>query len=569
MIQLGQLWANLVPKQRILLITAVLAVAGGLFGLQRWNSERGYEPLFSGMSPEDAGAVTAKLRESLTDYRLSDGGATILVKSDRVAEMRLQLAAAGLPQTGRMGFELFDQTNFGASEFTEQVNYHRAIEGELERSVKSLREVEQARVHVTMPKESLYLEARQPAKASILVKLRRGAQLSAQNVAAITQLAASAVQGLQANQVTVLDTAGNLLNRPHAEGLEDASQASEATLEYRKTLEHDVQLKIAQTLEPLLGADHFRVGISADIDLTSGEQSEEIFDPNKSVMVSSQTTQDMPTPGSSGNEAAVPGTASNLPRATAAQASAAASVTNYGRKTENTSYQTSRIVRHTKLGQGSVKKLSLSILVDHSLRYDQGKPIVEAPSADKLKVIKDLVTAAVGIDTVRGDTLVVEAFPFESTLAAQPLNADPPAAKGAPETPPSAIPLPEWLQKLIGGFNPMVVAGGAVGLLMAVLGGGFFLWRRSKKKKASATVGGDRQLSSPVGDAEREMEGRLADQVAAQQRQEAEAILSLKIPTVSTKKTDVLTKHIASEVKKDPVAMAHVVRNWLNGEYQR
>jgi flagellar M-ring protein FliF len=228
LIQIGQLWANLVPKQRILLITAVLAVVGGLFALQRWNDERGYEPLFSGMSPEDAGAVTAKLRESATEYRLSDGGSTILVKADRVAEMRLQLAAAGLPQTGRLGFELFDQTNFGASEFTEQVNYHRAIEGELERSVRTLREIESARVHVTMPKESLYLEQRQPAKASILVKLRRGAQLSAQNIAAMTQLAASAVPGLQAAQVSVLDTAGNLLNRPRATGLEDTGQASEA-----------------------------------------------------------------------------------------------------------------------------------------------------------------------------------------------------------------------------------------------------------------------------------------------------------------------------------------------------
>ncbi len=568
MIQIGQLWANLVPKQRIFLLTAILAVAGGLFALQRWNNERGYEPLFSGMSAEDAGAVTAKLRESATDYRLADGGGTILVKSDRVAEMRLQLAAAGLPQTGRLGFELFDQTNFGASEFTEQVNYHRAIEGELERSVRTLREIESARVHVTMPKESLYLEARQPAKASILVKLRRGAQLSAQNIQAITQLAASAVTGLQANQVTVLDTAGNLLNRPRPAGLEDTSQASEAVLEYRKTLERDVQMKVAQTLEPLLGIDHFRVGISADIDLTSGEQSEEIFDPNKSVMVSSQTTQDMPAPGSPLNEAAVPGTSSNLPRATAAQASAGASVTNYGRKTENTSFQTSRVVRHTKLGQGAVKKLSLSILVDHSLRYDQGKPVVEAPSADKLKVIKDLVTAAVGIDAMRGDILVVEAFPFESTLAAQPLNADPPAAKGAPAAPPGVV-LPEWLQKIVGQFNPMVLAGAGAGVLLALLGGGFFLWKKHKKKRAAATVEGGKQLASPALDAEKEMEARLADQAAAQQRLEADAILSLKIPAVSTKKTDVLSRHIASEVKKDPVAMAHVVRNWLNGEYQR
>ena len=566
MIQIGQLWANLVPKQRILLIAAVLAVVGGLFWVRQWNNERGYEPLFAGMSPEDAGSVTAKLRESNTDYRLDHGGSTILVKADKVAEMRLQMAAAGLPQTGRLGFEIFDQTNFGASEFTEQVNYHRAIEGELERSVMSLREVERARVHVTMPKESLYLEARQPAKASVLVKLRAGAKLSPQNIAAITQLAASAVPGLQANQVTVLDTAGNLLNRPRPAGLEDTSQGSEAVLEYRKTIERDIQMKVAQSLEPMLGPEHFRVGVSADIDLTSGEQSEEIFDPNKSVMVTSQTTQDMPDPDTGANRASVPGTASNLPRATAAQASAAAAVTSYGRKTENTTFQTSRIVRHTKIGQGALKKLSLSVLVDHGLRYDAGKPVVEAPSAEKLQVIKDLVTAAIGIDTTRGDVLIVEAFPFESTLSAPPLNVDPPGTKSAPAAP---VPLPEWLQKLVGNFNPMVLAGAGAGVFIAILGGGFFLWKRRRKKRGTATVEGDKQLSSPAADAEKELEARLAEQVALQQKQDAEAILALKIPAVSTKKTDVLTKHIAQEVKKDPVAMAHVVRNWLNGEYQR
>ncbi|MEP6963652.1 MAG: flagellar basal-body MS-ring/collar protein FliF, partial [Acidobacteriota bacterium] len=413
--QATQLWTNLVPKQRIYLIAALLAVAGGLYYLQTWNRERGYEPVFAGMSPQDAGAMTAKLKEANVDYRLADGGATILVKSEKVAEVRLQLAAAGLPQTGRMGFELFDQTNFGASEFTEQVNYHRAIEGELERSVMSLREVERARVHVTMAKDSLYTEQRQPAKASVLVKLKPGAQLSAQNIAAITQLASSAVQGLQPNQVSVLDTAGNLLSRARVSGL-DSSEGNEAVLEYRKGLERDVQLKVAQTLDPLLGADHFRVGVSADVDMTSGDSSEETFDPNKSVMVSSQTSQDMPVAGEA--TAAVPGTAANLPRATASQASAAASVTNYGRKTDSTTYQTSRLVRHTKLPQGGVKRLSLSILVDHSLRYEQNKPVILAPTPEKLQVIKDLVAAAVGINTARGDQLVVEAFAFESTLAA-------------------------------------------------------------------------------------------------------------------------------------------------------
>src|ERR1700748_2703828 len=171
--QLKQLLAKLSWNQRIWIGAAVLAVLGGLYSLNRWNNERDFKPLLTGLAPEDAGTVTAKLKELATEYRLADNGATILVPSEKLAEMRLQLASAGLPKTGRIGFELFDKANFGASEFAEQVNFNRAMEGELERSVMSIREVELARVHITPAKDSIYTEERQPAKASVLVKLRR------------------------------------------------------------------------------------------------------------------------------------------------------------------------------------------------------------------------------------------------------------------------------------------------------------------------------------------------------------------------------------------------------------
>jgi flagellar M-ring protein FliF len=562
--QIAQLLARLSGPQKIGLAAAAVAVLGGLLTLQHWNRERGFRPLFAGLSPEDAGPIAARLRDSQLDYRLADGGSTILVQEDKVAEVRLQLAAAGLPQSGRIGFELFDQTNFGASEFAEQVNYHRALEGELERSVVSIREVERARVHVALPKDSLYKESRQPAKASVLVKLRPGAELTAANVAAIAHLAASAVPGLQASQVTVLDTAGNLLSRPRTAGLDDGGPASEAALEYRKSIEREVQLKLAETLEPLLGAGRFRIGVSAELDLTSGDQSEEIFDPEKSVMVSSQTSQDLPAAAAA--EGGVPGTASNLPRAEASRATAAASVTAYGRRTENINYQTSRVVRHTRLPQGAVKRLSLSVLVDHALRYQDGKPVVEPPTPEKLKVIRDLAAAAVGLNAGRGDQLVVEAFPFESTLSAQPLDFDQPREPASP----TGMPLPRWLTGLAGGGRMLLLAaiGAGVGvLLLAIVA---FLWmRRRRKRRTPAMAPAPAQLESPTLEAQKQIEARLAEQAAEQARKEAEAILALKIPAVSTKKTEVLTKHIASEVKKDPQAMAHVVRSWLNGEYKR
>src|ERR1700683_3110670 len=181
---------------RIWLLVAVAGVVGGILALAHESQERDFKPLFPGVAAEDAGPLLTKLRESSTEYRLTDNGATILVPSARVAELRIEMASAGLPKSGRIGFELFDKTNFGASEFAEQVNYHRAIEGELERSIMSIREVEQARVHITMAKDSIYTESRQPAKASILVKLRAGARLSPLNITAICQLAANAVPEL-------------------------------------------------------------------------------------------------------------------------------------------------------------------------------------------------------------------------------------------------------------------------------------------------------------------------------------------------------------------------------------
>jgi flagellar M-ring protein FliF len=558
--QFKKLFANISIAQRIWIAAAALAVIGAISALSHWNQERDFKPLFTNVAAEDAGAMLAKLREAAVEYRLEDNGATVLVPSARVAELRIEMASAGLPKSGRIGFELFDKTNFGASEFAEQVNYHRAIEGELERSVMSIREVEQARVHITLAKESLYTEARQPAKASVLIKLRHAAALSPQNIAAICQLTASAVPGLAPEQVSLVDTNGNLLNRPRPNAAADGDAANEAALDYRKSVERDLQSKIAATLEPLLGAEHFRAGVSAEVDLVSGEQSEELFDPSKSVMVTSQRSEDGPAlPSASG----IPGTASSLPRPAAKPVTGAS---NYARQTENVSYQTSRVVKHTRLPQGAVKKLSLSVLIDHTLRWEgageKTKKIVEAPSPEKLKVIRDLVAAAVGLDAARGDQLVVEAFPFESTLNAEPATLNPPT----PMAPEAQLPLPRWLQSVLN-KNPLVLAGIAIGVVLAVIAA-FIFFRRDRKSRSNISATAIHQIQGGVQtqqELDRHMEGRVAEQVAENAREEAEALLTMKISAAKTKKTDLLTKHISTEAKEDPGALAQVVRTWLNG----
>jgi flagellar M-ring protein FliF len=564
--QFTQLWKKLTWAQRTWIAVAAVAVIGGLLSLNRWNQERDFQPLFSGLAAEDAGTVTAKLRELGVEYRLSSDGSTILAQSDRIAEARLQLASAGLPKSGRIGFELFDKANFGASDFAEQVNYHRAIEGELERSVMSLREVEQARVHVTLAKDSLYTEQRQPAKASIVVKLREAGGLSPQNVAAICQLTASAVPGLSPEQVSLVDTNGNLLNRPRANLEGEDQQAIEAALEYRKSVERDVQNKIAQTLQPLLGADHFRAGVSADVDLASADQSEEVYDPQKSVIVTSQTTQDGPgLPTASG----IPGTPSNLPNAASPPVLALSGAGNYARHTENITYQNSRTVKHTKLPQGALTRLSMSVLVDHTLRWEGSRRIVEPPSAEKLKVIRDLVAAATGLDIKRGDQLVVDAFPFEATLTAEPLMPASPAAIKPPTS------LPPWLQELIEHKNFAVIAGiGGAGIL-ALLVGVVVLARQRGNKKHAVEIAKEleerkaKELAAGRPNVASALEAQMAGQSAEKARLDAESLMKLKLPVLATKKTDVLTRHIAAEAKKDPAVMAQVVRSWLHGDNVR
>jgi flagellar M-ring protein FliF len=536
-------------KQCLSIVIAAGAVVAVLVAFSRWNQERDFRPLYSALSPEDAGAVVAKVRESGSEFRLSENGTVVLVPSAKVAELRLQLAAAGIPKSGRIGFELFDKTNFGASDFAEQVNYHRALEGELERSVMSLAEVEQARVHITFPKESIFLESHQPAKASVLVKLRAGAQLSAQNVASICQLTASAVEGLVPEAVSVVDMRGNLLNKARQALSPDDPEPSEAAIDYRQKIERDLLGKINTTLEPLLGADKFRATASVECDFTSAEQSDESYDPSKSVMVTSQKTEDI----SGGTTATgVPGTASNLPRPTSRPGGASNAVS---RRTENITYQSSHSVRHMRLPQGSVKKMSVALLVDSDVRTEgagpKAKRIVEPPSADKLKVIHDLVAGVIGFSAERGDQLIVETMPFEATLNPEPVS---PASKPAPPPP------PPWYEQALKNKFVLVGAGVAVAMLLTLLVAVFKLLRRSPMESVEMAP----QLAAATGETlNKRIENQLAEQAAVRQKQETDALNALKAPPV-TKKAEVLTKHIGEQAKKDSTSMAHVLRSWMS-----
>lgn len=550
--QLRKLVASLTIRQRLTLLGAAVLAILALSWFLHWNRERDFKPLYTSLSSEDAGAVLAKLRESGVEYRVRDADSTILIPSERIAELRLQMATAGIPKSGRIGYELFDKTNLGITDFTEQVNYHRAVEGELERSVMSISGVEQARVHVTFPKDSAFTDDREPAKASVMVKLTPGVTLSQQNAAAITQLVASAVEGLAPEAVSVMDMHANLLMRPKKPG--DGSEPSDDVLQYKDKLEHETLAKINSVLDPLLGPEKYRASVDVDCDLTSGEQSEELFDPSHSVITSSQRSEE----GSvSHDPAGVPGTQSNLPRPTPRAGVQAGGV---ARRSESMAYETSRTVRRLKLPQGIVRRMSVSLLVDQDVRWEKtGKGaaahferVIEAPSAERMKAIQSVVAAAAGFNATRGDQLTVETLPFEATL-----NAEPPATS-SPEPGSHSSPA----QK----FSPMLMAGVAGGALLLIAIAVFLLRKRAKRsirhpEMPSQLVAAD-TAHDPLAAPE---EPKLDISGAPIGLETAEAF---NLAPMMTTKSQVLTRQVGEEAKKDPAALARVLRSWLNESAQ-
>ena len=576
--QIKRLVLSLSMRQRILIVLAALMVAGGLWWLARWNKDRDFKPLYTGLSGEDAGAIVAKLKESGTEYRIVDNGQAVQVPSAKVNELRLAMASAGLPKSGRIGYELFDKMNFGQTDFAEQVNYRRALEGELERTIMSVAEIEQARVHLSFAKDSLFTESKQSAKASVLVKLKEGRKLVSANVEAVKNLIASAVEGLQPELVSVVDSSGRTL------GVDAKLSADEAVtdrmLEFRKKIEANLLEKVKNTLEPLLGAQRFRAGVTVDCDFSSGDQSEETFDPNKSVMVSSQRSEDT---GSTVTTGGVPGTQPNLPRPPARAANGGGAI---NRRTETISFQTSRMVKHLKLPEGTLKRVSVSVLLDQRSHWDvvagKAKMVLDPPTPQQLKTLKEVVSGVVGIDTARGDQVVMETMPFDVTLAAQPppglvpLPPGPAGAKpGAPATPAGPAE-PLWMQR-----NIQIIAGAVVGGLL-VVGALLVIWKkmRNKKKGSRVTVEGGadaiagrksgttddpaKQIPEAPPSSPEQLETKAAEEALLAAQLEKEVLAGIKLPESTSKKGEVLKKHIRDEIKKSPEQIANVIRTWLN-----
>ena len=573
--EIRSLLDTLTLRQKLVITVAAAGVLGGLYAFLHWQNERDFAVLYSNLSAEDAAAVVTRLKETGAEYRLSPDSATIKVKSGRIPDVRLQMAAAGIPKSGRIGYELFDRNNFGVTEFAEQVNYHRALEGELERTISTITEVEQARVHITARKDSVFADHREPAKASVLLRLRRDQQLASKNVQAISFLVSNAVEGLSPDRVSILDVHGTLLTAPRHDG-----ELNESLHEYRRSIERDLLAKINSTLTPLLGPDRFRAAVSADVDYSSSDQSDEAYDPARSVMTTSQRTEDQ---SAQSQPAGVPGAPSNLPRPTSRPGTGAAN--GLLRRTENINFQSSRTVRRTHTPQGSLKRLSVSVLLDHELRWEgegtKVRPVAQRPSAERLKAVREVLSAVIGFQAERGDQLVVESLPFEQTVAV--VSPAPPPPAGAPGS--AGQPAPsfwQWYGEAVKRRDMAVlgVTGGAGLLVMLAVAGALRIGKRKRRKGVRGATVDVAELPSPKaptataiqqspGDAV--FEAQMAAQRAQLERKEkgieqeilSELTASVKLPSTATKKAEVLAKHLSEEAKRDPEGMAQIVRTWM------
>jgi flagellar M-ring protein FliF len=398
---------------RIAALGAVALVLLSFFAFVAWRvSAPEYTILFAGLQLADAERLTQRLDALGVPYRLSGGGDAVMVPADRALKLRMSLAEEGQPVGSTVGYELLDKAGpFGTSEFQANINLRRAIEGELARSIGTLRQVRSARVHINLPKRELFARDAAPPTASIVLAFRGGATLEKSQIAGIKHLVAAAVPALAPERVTLVDDSGNLLAQaadPGSEGL-----AGTEAEDYRAALEARLKAKIVQLLERTLGPGHVEAEVSADIDFDEVATTAESYDPNGQVVRSTQTTSDK-TDSDQRQQADNVTVANNLPTERAQGAAAANGSSERANRTEETvNYEISRVVRNQTHKGGTVRRLSVAVQVDGTYRTQpDGTVAYEPRSADELKELAALVRGAAGIAEDRGDRLEVVARRF-------------------------------------------------------------------------------------------------------------------------------------------------------------
>jgi flagellar M-ring protein FliF len=432
-------FTQLSNSKKLAFLAALAAAIAVLVVALLWAGASQYRVLYSNLSERDGGEVIAALTQLDVPYRVGEGGGVVLVPAEQVYELRLKLAAQGLPKGGAVGFELMDAQKFGISQFAEQVNYQRALAGELARSVQSMAAVQSARVHLAIPRPTVFVREQQLPSASVFVATYPGRALDAGQVAAIQHLVASSVPQLPARNVTVVDQSGNLLSSAAAETAGSGLDASQ--LRYLHAVEAGYARRIESILEPIVGRDNVRAQVAATLDFTQSEQTSETFKPNAgpAATVRSQQTVETVAPAGQPNQAAAAGGRLAAPAQAASGRPAAAGT----RRESVISYEVDKTVRHTKSEVGAVKRLSAAVVVNYRREGGEGgalRPLGE----DALRQIDALAREAMGFDPTRGDTLNVVNAPFSAEAVAGLDAPSPPAGWMQQLTSPTGMALLKW-----------------------------------------------------------------------------------------------------------------------------
>ena len=527
-------------KQIGTLTVAFLAVVGLTIGSAYWLNTPTYGVLFSDMDSDSASSVVAKLKTDKIAYVVDDSGKTIRVPATRVDELRLQFAAQGMPGSGHVGFEIFDKTAFGVTDFLEHVNYRRALEGELARTISTISEIAGARVHIAMPQPSLFSGRDQLTKASVILKLRNSHQLAPATVAAITGLVSASVESLRPEAVVIIDNFGRPLSRT-----EDPDDTSGSVgLERQQRIERELSTRVITLLEPIVGSGRVRVNVSAKLSTDTNEETEERWDPTPVIRSHQSVIQTASGVAGAGAQG-VAGTRSNLPpdpakpEPAAAVATATTMPTAGAHTAETTNYEVSKLTRHSLQPRGDITKLSVAVLLDDDRPVgsgDQPAAAAKPRPAEDIQKIHGLVAAAVGFDADRGDQLTVENIAFEETPVEAPM-----AAPGA------------W-QK----YGPQVMEGvrvlGIVGLgVLALFGVIRPMVRGSLAAGGVPAVAGAR---GPVA------AGKPAVG-AARTVQDLEAEMDAQLSVSGPQRMPVLTRRVAALTQREPENAAHLLRTWL------
>jgi len=404
--QLGQVWSSWSLGRKMFVGLGTLIGVAGFMAIISLSGRVDYAPLLTGLDPEDGSEITTRLTEMRIPYRLDNNGATIMVPANEIHELRMRLAGEGLPRGGGVGFELFDDPGFGMSRFAEQLNYRRALQGELRRTIRALDAVSDARVHIVLAKKRLFAKDAESSSASVTLFMRRGRQLSKEQVGAVVHMVASSVEGVNPAQVTVVDSTGRILARG---GENDEMQALDKGLEYQRSLEGTMEHRVVDIIERVVGPGKVSAQVSVELDFTQSELTTETYDPEAVAVRSEQVSTEDRQSGQA-DQQGIPGARTNLPGAVAGEAQGNETDS---KRNETRNYEISKNVRHELNKVARLKRVSVAVLVDgvRIVAEDGAESFQERPE-EELGRLLELAQSAVGFNAGRGDRVTLQSMNF-------------------------------------------------------------------------------------------------------------------------------------------------------------